>query len=90
MIKVTLISHENCTHCVAVKNTLKKLKKDFPDIVVEDIKVDSPRGMRLVSKYSILSSPGILVNDEFFAMGGAKEEQFRKKFEEIKKKSRSK
>jgi hypothetical protein len=36
-------------------------------------------------KHGILSSPGILINDEFFSMGGATEKQLREKFEELKK-----
>lgn len=84
MIKVTLISPSGCQHCAAVKGTLEKLKKDFPDMTIEEIEATTPEGRSLIQKYGILSSPGILVNDEFFAMGGATEEQLRKKFEELK------
>ena len=44
----------------------------------------SPEGMALVQKHHILSSPGILVNDEFFSMGGAKEAELKKKLDELK------
>ena len=84
MIKVTLIRPEGCQHCVAVKQTLENLKSDYPDLVVEEIDMTSPEGMELVQKYNIMSSPGILVNDEFFTFGGATEEQLREKFEELK------
>lgn len=46
----------------------------------------TPEGQSLVQKYNILSSPGILVNNEFFAFGGATEDQFKKKFDEPKSK----
>lgn len=84
MLKITLIHPPGCAHCVAVKDTLNKLKNDYPDISVEEIDMTTEEGQKLVQKYGILSSPGILINDEFFAFGGATEEQFRKKFEEIK------
>ncbi len=54
-------------------------------IQTEEIDMSTSEGQELVSKHNIMASPGILVNDEFFAMGGATEAQFREKFEELKK-----
>lgn len=85
-IKVTLIRPEGCAHCATVKVTLEKLKKEYRDIVVENIDMLSAKGQTLVKNHHIMASPGILVNDEFFAMGGATEAQFKKKFEQLKKK----
>ncbi len=85
MIKVTLIRPSGCAHCVTVKKTLENMKADYPDLTIVDIDMTTTEGMALVQKYRILSSPGILINDEFFAFGGATEEQFKKKFEELKK-----
>ncbi|MBI4117837.1 MAG: thioredoxin family protein [Parcubacteria group bacterium] len=85
MIKVTLIHPPGCQHCIAVKATLEKMKKDYPELAIEEIDMITPEGQALVQKYDILSSPGILVNDEFFAFGGATEDQFKKKFDELKK-----
>ena len=84
MIKVTLIRPSGCRHCVQVKGTLEKLKTDYPDLVVEEVEATTPKGQELIIKHGILSSPGILINDEFFAMGGATEKQLREKFEELK------
>lgn len=84
MFKVTLIRPQGCSHCVAVKATLEKMKADYPELTIEEIDMTAPEGQQLVQKYNILSSPGILVNDEFFAFGGATEGQFRKKFDELK------
>ncbi|MBI1888738.1 MAG: thioredoxin family protein [Candidatus Spechtbacteria bacterium] len=86
MIKVTLIRPSGCQHCVQVKGTLEKLKTDYPDLVLEEIEATTPEGQALITKHGILSSPGILINDEFFAMGGATEKQLREKFDEIKQK----
>ena len=84
MINVTLIRPDGCHHCVAVKATLEKLKGEYPELTIDEIDMLSPEGQELVQKYQFLSSPGILINDEFFAFGGATEEQFRKKFDELK------
>lgn len=60
------------------------MKAAYPELSIEEIDMVTPEGMELVKKYGILSSPGILVNDEFFAFGGATEEQFRQKFDELR------
>ncbi len=85
MIKVTLIRPAGCHHCAAVKATLEKMKVDYPELNIEEIDMTTSEGQALVQKYNILSSPGILVNDELFAFGGATEDQFKKKFDELKK-----
>ncbi len=84
MFKVTLIHPDGCAHCEAVKTTLEEMKSEYPDITIEEIDMVTPEGQELVKKYGILSSPGILVNDDFFAFGGATKEQFKEKFDELK------
>lgn len=86
MIKVTLIRTHGCSQCIIVEQTLERMKSDYPDLTIEEIDLTSEKGQELVQKYSIFSSPGILVNDNFFTFGGATEEQFRKKFNELKQK----
>lgn len=85
MIKVTLIRPSGCQHCVQVKGTLEKLKTDYPDLTIVEVEATAPEGQALIMKHGILSSPGILINDEFFAMGGATEKQLREKFDQLKK-----
>lgn len=85
MLKITLVKPEGCVHCAQVKGTLEKLKKDYPDITIEDVDMESEKGQEMVLKYQIMASPGILINDEFFASGGAGEEQLKKKFEQLRK-----
>lgn len=84
MLRVTLVRPEGCVHCKQILGTLEKLKKDYPSLEVEDLDMLSERGQKIVQENAILASPGILVNGEFFASGGASEDQLRKKFEELK------
>lgn len=84
MLKVTLIRPQGCQHCVAVKETLEKMKAEYPELTIEEIDMTTPEGQELVKKHNILSSPGILVNDEFFVFGGATEKQFKEKFDALK------
>lgn len=88
MIKVTLIRPSGCMHCIQVKRTLEKLKTEYTDLIIEEVEATTPEGQALIMKHGILASPGILINDEFFAMGGATEKQLREKFEQIKSQSR--
>lgn len=83
MLKVTLVRPEGCAHCGQVLDTLEKLKKVYPNLTIEDIDMLSDKGQELVQRYGIMASPGILINNEFFASGGATENQLKKKFEEI-------
>lgn len=85
MIKVTLIRPSGCAHCEQAKKALEKLKTDYHDLMIEEIEATTPEGQALIIKHGILSSPGILINDEFFAMGGASEKQLKKKFAEMTK-----
>lgn len=84
MIKVTLVRPDGCIHCVEVKNTLEELKKEY-ELTIEEVDMLTTEGQEIVKKYNIMSSPGILVNDEFFSFGGATEKQFREKFDELTK-----
>ncbi|MAZ40858.1 hypothetical protein CL654_01975 [bacterium] len=84
MIKVTLIRPDGCGHCKAVKNTLEDMKAEYPDIVVEEVDMVTKEGQEMVQKYGIMSSPGILINDEFFSMGGATKDQLKEKFDSLK------
>lgn len=85
MLKVTLVRPEGCAHCGQVLDTLEKLKKVYSSLTIEDIDMLSDKGQELVQRYGIMASPGILINNEFFASGGATENQLKKKFEEITK-----
>lgn len=85
-IEIILVSSPNCGHCAEVKKILEKLKTEF-EFNVKEISAINPDGQEIVAKYGIMASPGIIINNEFFAMGGATEKELRNKFEEIIKKS---
>ncbi|MDZ7587384.1 MAG: thioredoxin family protein [Patescibacteria group bacterium] len=85
MIKLQLIKTEGCSHCAQVKEILAKLKPEFPDLQVEEVLMTTEKGMNLVQKYSIMSSPGIIINDKLAFTGGATEVQIRQALKEVKK-----
>lgn len=83
-IKMTLVTRQSCVHCAQTKEILKKIQPEYSELVVKEVDISSSEGQELIGKYSIMSSPGIIINDELFAMGGTTEKELRSKFEELK------
>ncbi|HEB41576.1 MAG TPA: hypothetical protein ENI08_00980 [Candidatus Dependentiae bacterium] len=83
MINITIITTKGCQHCVNAKQILNSLKQEYP-LSINEIDAASQEGQALIKKHNILLSPGILINDQFFSMGGSTREQFRKKFDKLK------
>lgn len=84
MINLTLVTREGCVHCAQTKELLKKIKPEYSELAVEEIDMTTPKGQELISKYGIMSSPGIIINGELFAMGGTTEKELRDKLAELK------
>jgi len=84
-IKMILVRNEGCVHCAQTKEILKKIQPEYPQLVVREVDMATPEGQELISKYSIMSSPGIIINGELFAMGGTTEKELRDKFAELNK-----
>ena len=82
MTKVTIISQTDCDHCDEVREILKDMVNDFPDLQIEDIDAISKDGQQMIITHGIMKSPGILVNDEFFAMGNITQAELRNKLNE--------
>ena len=82
-INLTIVTMDGCIHCARAKEVLAKVQPDYPDLTIKEVKITSDEGQKLISKYSIMSNPGIIINDELFSVGGTTEEDLRKKFGEI-------
>ena len=85
-INMTLVTKEGCVHCAQTKELLRKIQPEYPDLVVEEIDMITPQGQELISKYGIMSSPGIIINGELFAMGGTTEKELRAELTKLIKK----
>lgn len=82
MINITIITTKGCQHCINVKKILNSLKQEY-SLNIREVDAVSQEGQALIKKHNILLSPGILINDQFFSMGGSTKEQFRKKFDNL-------
>ena len=84
MISVQLVISPGCTHCAEVRKVLDELKPKYPSMQVEEIDATTEKGMELVVKYSIMASPGTIVNGELFATGGINKDSLVKKLDSLK------
>lgn len=82
MIEIQIITSPECECCEDIKGYIDDVKKDFPELKVEIL--DSTEHPEIVQKYNILSAPGIIINGKLEFSGETKEEDLRKKLEEIK------
>ncbi len=83
-IEILLVMRKGCVHCSQAKDILKKIKPEYPRLSVTEVDIITPKGQKLVGKYSIMSSPGIIINGKLFSMGGSTEKELRKKLDELK------
>ena len=83
MIKMQIVTSPGCECCEDVKNYIKDVQKDFPELKVEIIDVTTPQGQELAQKYTILASPGIIINGKLEFTGETKKEDLIKKLKEI-------
>lgn len=83
-ITVQFVTSPGCTHCAEVRKVFEELKPKYSELQIEEIDVTTPKGMELVIKYSIMASPGVIVNGELFSTGGINKESFVKKLDQLK------
>lgn len=86
MINIQFITVPGCHECAKAKAVFEQLKPLYPQMQIEEIDATTPKGMELVQKYSIMASPGIVINGELFSTGALSKESFIKKLDELKRK----
>lgn len=84
MIGIQLVSTPSCTHCEEVRKVLHELKPNYPEMQIEEIDATTQKGMDLVVKYSIMASPGVILNGELFSTGGINKNSLIKKLDSLK------
>ncbi|HDZ54105.1 MAG TPA: thioredoxin family protein [Candidatus Nealsonbacteria bacterium] len=79
MPKLQFLTMSGCHNCAKVKKTIEEIKLDFPSLEIEEVDITTPKGQEMVQKYSIMSSPGIIIDGELFSTGGVNKENLIKK-----------
>ncbi len=84
MVKIKFLTMVGCHNCAEVKKIFDEIMPQFKDKVeVVEIDIVSSEGQELVQKYSIMASPGIVINDELFSTGGVNREKLIKKLKSL-------
>lgn len=77
MMKIELLTMPGCGHCAAAKETVEKIKAEFPELEVEIF--DVTENPELSQKYMLMSAPGVVINGKLEFTGGVNEEELREK-----------
>ncbi len=84
MNKIQFLTMVGCHNCEAVKKIFKEILPEFKDKVeMTEIDMTTPEGQKLVQKYSVMASPGIIINDELFSTGGVNKEKLIEKLKSL-------
>lgn len=83
MNKIQFLTMPDCHNCEVAKKIFDEIIPDFPNVKVEEIDMTTPEGQELVQKYSIMSSPGIVINKELFSTGGVDKEKLVEKLKSL-------
>lgn len=57
------------------KRTIKKIQPEYPELAITEVDMITLEVQKLISKYGIMSSPGVIINGELFSMGGTTEKE---------------
>jgi len=84
MIKITILTTEGCSHCQKAKYILEnEIKPQYPQVEVEYIDMVTEQEQKMIQQYGIMSSPGIIVNEELFSVGGLDKDKLVEKIKSL-------
>ncbi|GAB3235550.1 hypothetical protein GCM10027447_33270 [Glycomyces halotolerans] len=77
MIRITLLTQNDCGFCDRAKEILHYLSAEF-DFTVTEIDLAGDEGRELAIKHTVLLAPGLLIDGELFSYGRPSERKLRK------------
>lgn len=83
MMKIQFLTMTGCHNCEAAKKVFDEIIPDFPNAEVEEIDMMTEKGQKLVQKYSIMASPGIVINGGLFSTGGVDRKKLLEKLKSL-------
>jgi len=84
MNKIQFLTMVGCHNCAAAKEIFDEIMPEFKDKVeVTEIDMTTSEGQELVQKYSVMASPGIIINNELFSTGGVNKEKLIEKLKSL-------
>ncbi len=83
MNKIQFLTMPGCHNCAEAKKIFDEIMPNFPNVEVEEIDMTTPEGQELVQKYSIMSSPGVVINEKLFSTGGVNKKKLVEKLKSL-------
>ncbi len=84
MVKIQFLTMPGCHNCEEAKKIFDEIMPEFEGKVeIAEIDMTTPEGQELVQKYSVLASPGIIINGELFSTGGVNKSKLVEKLKSI-------
>lgn len=82
--KILFLTIPGCHNCEAAKAIFTEIMPEFASKVeVEEIDMSTPEGQEMAGKYSVMASPGIVINEELFSTGGVNKEELVEKLKSL-------
>jgi glutaredoxin len=82
MIKLTLLTKEDCAFCDQAKEVLERLSIAFP-VAIETYDLESDAGRQTAQAAGALFAPVVLVNGAAFSQGRLSERKLRRQLERL-------
>jgi len=78
MIQIQFLTAPGCLECERAKAVFQEVKKKFPylRLQIEEIDITTLKGLKLAVEHSVMSNPGIIINEKLFSTGSLDKEKF--------------
>ena len=75
---IKLLTAEGCSDCENAKQIINEIKNKFPylKLQIEEIDITSLKGLELAIEHSVMSNPGIIINEKLFSSGHLDRDKF--------------
>ncbi|PJA55681.1 hypothetical protein CO165_02275 [Candidatus Roizmanbacteria bacterium CG_4_9_14_3_um_filter_33_18] len=75
---IKLLTAEGCSDCENAKQIINEIKNKFPylKLQIEEIDITSLKGLELAVEHSVMSNPGIIINEKLFSTGHLDRDKF--------------
>ena len=83
MNKIQFLTMVGCHNCAEAKRIFDEIMPAYPNVKIEEIDIASEKGQKLVQKYVVMASPGIIINDELFSTGGVNKDKLIEKLKSL-------
>lgn len=82
-IIVEALSSPGCHNCKLFEDFWFSVASQYPNVKYKHLEITDPKGAEVAGKYGIFASPGIVINNELFSVGGVNQKKFIAQIKEL-------